>query len=104
MVRKFITTNSPLVLPTATGLTASRCEGLGSMVTWTLPRSRLAVRWDNTSPAPLWEGGNSGSPFIFLNKMTGGRPSTPVRMFSRPLCAFTAQLNNVGKYLLLPQQ
>ena len=63
------------VLPTATGLTASRCEGLGScdknndkdydhydncrltMVTWHAPMSRLAVRWDNTSPAPAYTRG-----------------------------------------------
>ena len=77
-------------LPTTTGSTASRCDGLGCSERWTVrPSTSMSVevpRWYFTSPEPCTSSGLKLSPPNSLNTAVNGFLTMLTSVFSRPRC------------------
>lgn len=80
-----------LALPIDTGFWAYKCEGLWTIVTFTLfplkSFSTLCAVWDTTSSNTVNSStGVSVFPLIFLNSNDAGYYMTLTKVFNRPLC------------------
>eukprot|EP01139_Manchomonas_bermudensis_P010692 Amastigsp_a340901_14.p3 type:complete len:188 gc:universal Amastigsp_a340901_14:933-370(-) len=79
-------------LPSTTGLTASRCEGLASSVMWmflpvrSLTRSYEAPRWYLTSPEPSCSSVGWKTPANSRKILSIGLRTTFARTLRRPRC------------------